>query len=70
MVNYGGNIVVLWEEDFVSYIGVSKTKIWCAEIALENRHNGQEICGKVMWCDVGLTVPKSCSFEEVFVTTF
>ncbi|KAG7533247.1 hypothetical protein ISN45_Aa08g008880 [Arabidopsis thaliana x Arabidopsis arenosa] len=69
MVNYGGNIVVLWEEDFVSSIGSIKTNIWCAEIALE-RLNGQGIYGKVNWCYVVLTVPKSCSIEDVLVTTF
>lgn len=45
-----------------------KKMIWCVEIVLE-RHNGKEICGKVMWCDVVLTVPESCQLKKLLVAT-
>ena len=42
--------------------------IWCAVIAVERR-NGQEIYGKIEWCDVVLTVPKSCCVLESIAVT-
>ncbi|CAH8275989.1 unnamed protein product [Arabidopsis lyrata] len=66
--NCGGNILVFWEEN-VRAIGSTKKKmIWCVEVAIERR-NRDEVYGKVEWCDVVLTVPKSCSFEEFVVAT-
>ncbi|CAA7012926.1 unnamed protein product [Microthlaspi erraticum] len=38
MVNYGGNIVVLWEESLPSSV---EKKIWCGEISFEMRENGE-----------------------------
>ncbi|KAG7546857.1 Kelch repeat type 1 [Arabidopsis suecica] len=64
---YGKNIAVFWEEN-VRAGCTKKKKIWCAEIAIE-RPNKEEVCGKVEWCDVVLTVPKSCSFEQFIVAT-
>ncbi|KAL1203697.1 putative F-box/kelch-repeat protein [Cardamine amara subsp. amara] len=67
-VSYGSKIVLLWEEN-VSSSGFTKKKmVWCAEIVLET-HNGQEILGKVMWCDVVLTVPKSYPLKQLLVAT-
>ncbi|CAN7092063.1 unnamed protein product [Brassica rapa subsp. narinosa] len=64
LVNYGGKIAVLCG-------GVSsreKKMIWCAVIAVERR-SGQEIYGKIEWCEVVLTVPKSCCLLEFFAVT-
>ena len=41
---------------------------WCAVIAVERR-SGQEIYGKIEWCEVVLTVPKSCCLLEFFAVT-
>ncbi|KAL0857185.1 hypothetical protein Bca101_062339 [Brassica carinata] len=66
--NCGGKIVLLWEKNVPSICSTKEKMIWCAEIALQ-RLNIQEICGKVKWCDVLLTVPKSCQLEQLFVAT-
>ncbi|KAF3604065.1 hypothetical protein F2Q69_00038461 [Brassica cretica] len=67
--NCGGKIVLLWVQNVCSICSTKEEKrIWCAEIALEKR-SIQEICGKVKWCDVVLTVPKSCRLEQLFVAT-
>ncbi|XP_048599994.1 putative F-box/kelch-repeat protein At4g11770 [Brassica napus] len=67
--NCGGKIVLLWVQNVCSICSTKEEKrIWCAEIALEKR-SIQEICGKVKWCDVVLTVPKSCPLEQLFVAT-
>ncbi|KFK30797.1 hypothetical protein AALP_AA6G027200 [Arabis alpina] len=44
IVNYGRKIAVFWEQ---SVFGNLKKKIWFAEVTLEKRNNGQEICGEV-----------------------
>ncbi|XP_013608019.1 PREDICTED: putative F-box/kelch-repeat protein At4g11750 [Brassica oleracea var. oleracea] len=66
LVNYGGKIAVSWEKSG----GVSSREkmIWCAVIAVERR-SGQEIYGKIEWCEVVLTVPKSCCLLEFFAVT-
>ncbi|EFH50974.1 hypothetical protein ARALYDRAFT_352250 [Arabidopsis lyrata subsp. lyrata] len=64
LVNYGGKIAVLWEKKVRAIGGSNKKMIWCAVIALERR-NTQEIYGKIEWCDVVLTVSKSCYLFEV-----
>lgn len=72
LVNYGGKIAVFWE---TNVFAKDKKKIWCAEVTLEKRNNGQEIRGKVSRRDVVLTVPKSSfspefsSFEHFIVST-
>ncbi|CAA7035905.1 unnamed protein product [Microthlaspi erraticum] len=63
LVDSGGKIAVLGEKE----VGEEK-KIWCAEIALEKR-NGQEVRGKVEWCHVVLTVPKSCYIMQFLAVT-
>ncbi|ESQ33599.1 hypothetical protein EUTSA_v10009365mg [Eutrema salsugineum] len=66
LVNYGGKIAVLWEENEG---GISfKKMIWLAVIALERRGK-HEIYGKIEWCDVVLTVPKTCSFKKMIAVT-
>ncbi|XP_020876070.1 putative F-box/kelch-repeat protein At4g11750 [Arabidopsis lyrata subsp. lyrata] len=67
LVNYGGKIAVLWEED-VRVGDPQKKMIWCAEITLERR-NAHKIYGKIEWCDVVLTVPKSCSLLQFVAVT-
>ncbi|ESQ38309.1 hypothetical protein EUTSA_v10029416mg [Eutrema salsugineum] len=57
LVDYGGKIAVLWEKR-ASAIGFDK-KIWCAVIAVDRRSD-HEVYGKIEWCDVVLTVPRSC----------
>ncbi|XP_024010258.1 F-box/kelch-repeat protein At4g38940-like [Eutrema salsugineum] len=49
MVSYGGKLDMFFEK----YHDAEKVTvdIWCAEIALE-RHQGEEIWGKVEWCDI------------------
>ncbi|CAL9232528.1 unnamed protein product [Arabidopsis halleri] len=63
LVDYGGKIAVLWEKK-VRASGSKKKMIWCAEIALERR-NAHKIYGKIEWCGIVLTVPKSCSLLEL-----
>ncbi|VYS65387.1 unnamed protein product [Arabidopsis thaliana] len=47
MVNYGGNIVLLWEE----CVTIKKKLIWCEEVVIEKKHQG-EIWGLLKWSDV------------------
>ncbi|CAF1743709.1 unnamed protein product, partial [Brassica oleracea var. botrytis] len=62
LVNYERlRIAVLWVRS--SGVFSREKVIWCAVIAVERR-NGQEIYGKIEWCDVVLTVPKSCCVLE------
>ncbi|CAA7018306.1 unnamed protein product [Microthlaspi erraticum] len=68
LVNYGGKIAVLWDKK-VRAIGSDKKRIWCAVIAVERRSNEQEIYGKIEWCDVVLTVPKSCKLLQILAVT-
>ncbi|CAL9217879.1 unnamed protein product [Arabidopsis halleri] len=65
LADYGGKMAVLWDK----YEHNSEGKmIWCAMIALE-RHNSEEIWGKVEWCDAVLTVPRSTFFEYALAAT-
>ncbi|CAL9232516.1 unnamed protein product, partial [Arabidopsis halleri] len=63
LVDSDGKIAFFWEKKVCRPIGYNNKRIWCAEIALERR-NAQEIYGKIEWCDVVLTLPKSCSIYE------
>lgn len=65
LVGYGGKIAVLWEVDVRKE---DKKQIWCAEISVERR-NEHEIRGEVEWCQVVLTVPKSCFFIRFLAVT-
>ncbi|XP_020873539.1 F-box/kelch-repeat protein At4g23580 [Arabidopsis lyrata subsp. lyrata] len=50
LADYGGKMMVLWKR--VSYVMTrKKTKIWCAEITIEKRKDG-EIWGILEWFDV------------------
>ncbi|EOA19152.1 hypothetical protein CARUB_v10007827mg [Capsella rubella] len=54
LVGYGGNMVVLWKN--VKYVGYHKeTTIWCGEIAIEKREDG-EIQGTPKWFDIVYTM--------------
>ncbi|CAA0394777.1 unnamed protein product [Arabidopsis thaliana] len=64
LVDYGGKVAIFWEKEVRPLIGYNKITIWCAEIALERR-NAQEIYGKIEWCNVVLTLPSSCSIDEL-----
>ncbi|EFH40281.1 hypothetical protein ARALYDRAFT_331398 [Arabidopsis lyrata subsp. lyrata] len=67
LADYGGKMAVLWSE-LVLTNGCKNKMIWCAVIALERR-NGEEIWGKVEWCDVVLTVPNSSKLEYALAAT-
>uniref|UniRef100_A0A0D3CGU2 F-box domain-containing protein n=1 Tax=Brassica oleracea var. oleracea TaxID=109376 RepID=A0A0D3CGU2_BRAOL len=62
LVNYGGRIAVSWDTRTCF-----KMMIWCAEITLEKRLNEHEIYGKVEWCDVVLTVPRSLRLHKKLI---
>ncbi|CAA7018307.1 unnamed protein product [Microthlaspi erraticum] len=66
LVNYGGKIAALWGKQVRSAVDSDNMMIWCAVIAVEIR-NEQEVYGKIEWCDVVLTVPKSCRLEFLAV---
>ncbi|CAA7012922.1 unnamed protein product [Microthlaspi erraticum] len=63
MVDYGGNMVVLWDETLRG-----EKRIWCAEISLERCKN-REIWAKVEWVDHILTVPTNYHSMNVVVAT-
>ncbi|KAG7599619.1 Kelch repeat type 1 [Arabidopsis suecica] len=65
LADYGGKMAVLWDKD---ECGSENKMIWCVVIALE-RHNSEEIWGKVEWCDAVLTVPLSTFFEYAVAAT-
>ncbi|CAN8324273.1 unnamed protein product [Cochlearia groenlandica] len=67
LANYGGNIVILWEEKLRSTKAKTRN-IWCAEIMIERPHK-QEVCGRLMWCNVVLTIPETCTPKKLFVAT-
>lgn len=60
MVDLGGKMVFLWNED----LGYEECRIWCAEITLERRGE-DEIWGKVEWFDSLLRTHPSCSVLDV-----
>lgn len=60
LVDYGGKMAVLWYKNS-PFSGCENKVIWCAVIAVE-RHNNEEIWGKVEWCDAVLTIPMSYNF--------
>ncbi|CAL9220209.1 unnamed protein product, partial [Arabidopsis halleri] len=70
LADYGGKLVVLWEEDLLYCFSsfVHKKKIWCAEISLERRKSC-EIFGKVEWFDHVLTIPKEYDLVKVLAAT-
>ncbi|KAG7599612.1 F-box domain [Arabidopsis suecica] len=65
LADYGGKMAVVWDK----YEPDSEDKmIWCAVIALQ-RHNVEEIWGKVEWCDAVLTVPRSTILKFALAAT-
>ncbi|CAN8320670.1 unnamed protein product [Cochlearia groenlandica] len=67
LVNYGGKLIVLWDK-FAPGSKYKQKIIWCAEISLEKRIDG-EIWGKVEWFDAVLTVPKAYKFVCAVAST-
>ncbi|CAA7037818.1 unnamed protein product [Microthlaspi erraticum] len=49
-VNYGGNLLVFLHKEVAL---TETTEIWCAEVVVERREEG-EIWGRVAWCDLVL----------------
>ncbi|KAL1201809.1 F-box/kelch-repeat protein [Cardamine amara subsp. amara] len=72
MVGYGGKMVVFWTE--YAYVkNYKETTVWCAEIAIEKRENG-EIWGMVQGFDVVYTISNipnmnALSLVHALVTT-
>ncbi|CDY42631.1 BnaC01g00430D [Brassica napus] len=58
-------MAVLWDRDVAS---TGDKMIWCTVIALE-RHNDEEIWGKVEWSDTVLKVPESCIIKHALAAT-
>ncbi|CAN8230854.1 unnamed protein product [Cochlearia groenlandica] len=63
LVDCGATISVLWEE---MVYDKREHPIWCAEIAIEKRHNG-EIWGKLEWVDIVFT--STYTLVNVLATT-
>ena len=53
MVNHGGKLVILFKRN-----ESGETKIWCTEIALERRGQGEH-WGKVLWTNIVATFENS-----------
>ncbi|KAG7544598.1 Kelch repeat type 1 [Arabidopsis suecica] len=64
IVNFGGKLVMVWDRFTLSK---RNKKIWCAMIALEKSHGGEEIWGKIEWIDDVLMVPLSYTFLDCMV---
>lgn len=67
LTDFGGKMAVLWEE----YVSINKHQdkiIWCAEVAIEKRQNG-EIWGTLNWCDVVSTTNEPYSLVHALATT-
>ncbi|KAG2331298.1 hypothetical protein Bca52824_002478 [Brassica carinata] len=60
MVNYGGKLLMIWDEFVCGLHRHEKTNIWCALIAFERRNGDEEVWGNVEWANSVLTVPISC----------
>ncbi|XP_010442564.1 PREDICTED: F-box/kelch-repeat protein At4g23580-like [Camelina sativa] len=69
LVDYGGEMVVLWEEYGYDIDKNHKDEtIWCAEIAIERRQNG-EIWGTISWFDVVFTTNEPYSLVHALATS-
>lgn len=55
MANHGGKLVILFQRDDEIR---GEVKIWCTEIALERRGQG-ELWGKVLWFNIVATFKSS-----------
>ncbi|XP_010416951.1 PREDICTED: F-box/kelch-repeat protein SKIP6 [Camelina sativa] len=67
MANRGGKLVVLWEGKAGSG-GSRRMDIWCAEIDVERRGEG-EIWGKIDWSGTVLTVPNESAIVNCLAAT-
>ncbi|XP_010442407.1 PREDICTED: F-box/kelch-repeat protein At4g23580-like [Camelina sativa] len=68
LVDYGGKMVVLWEEYVYDKNHEYEKTIWCAEIAIERRQNG-EIWGTINWFDVVFTTNEPYSLVHALATS-
>ncbi|KAG7548462.1 hypothetical protein ISN44_As12g036510 [Arabidopsis suecica] len=68
LVNYGGKLMVLWDQNVPASESEEEKMIWCAEISLDKRKN-DEIWGKVEWFEAVLTVPKAYQFVCAIAAT-
>ncbi|GLT68898.1 hypothetical protein SLA2020_410910 [Shorea laevis] len=69
MANFGGKLVVVWEDVERRGSGSEKeTDVWCAEIEVEKGEAG-ELRGNIKWCDVVLTVPCGSSIVHCLAVT-
>ncbi|CAH8277461.1 unnamed protein product [Arabidopsis lyrata] len=68
LVNYGGKLMVLWDQNVPASDFEEEKMIWCAEISLDKRKN-DEIWGKVEWFEAVLTVPKAYQFVCAIAAT-
>lgn len=66
LVNYGGNIALLWEEDMILN-NHRKKLIWCEEIVIEKEHRG-EIWGLVKWSEVVFITDEMNRLEHALAT--
>lgn len=60
IVDVGGKMMVLWDESLYQSARREVKVIWCAEISIERRPDGDEIWGKVEWFEAVLPVHKFC----------
>ncbi|WZY89372.1 hypothetical protein YC2023_046107 [Brassica napus] len=67
MANRGGKLAVLWEGKAGSG-GARRMEIWCAEIEVERRGEG-EIWGKILWSDTVFTVPDKSAIVNCLAAT-
>ena len=70
--DYGGKMMVVWDQ--FGYPRSRYKEIWCAEIALERRHDDvseNEIWGKVEWFDrlLKIKIHTYYQVEKVLSTT-
>ncbi|KAG7539844.1 Kelch-type beta propeller, partial [Arabidopsis thaliana x Arabidopsis arenosa] len=66
LVNYGGNIALLWEE-YMILSNHRKRLIWCEEIVIEKEHRG-EIWGLVKWSEVVFITDEMNRLEHALAT--
>ncbi|ESQ38271.1 hypothetical protein EUTSA_v10028720mg [Eutrema salsugineum] len=70
LADHGGKMAVLWDErELLPSSECKNNMIWCAVISLERRSSGEEVCGKVEWCDEVLSVPKEYDLERALSAT-
>ncbi|EOA18983.1 hypothetical protein CARUB_v10007628mg, partial [Capsella rubella] len=61
--NSGGKLVAIWTQVHEKDSENRKSNVWCAKIALENRHK-DEIWGKTEWLNIVHEIPRSYLFSK------